>query len=142
LRYAVENSLGLYETNFDKLKTLLSAIKWMDGVFALGGHGVGNVYVQVIDRCPYTTTISLCQSLGMQRSLDLWVKVRIYHDAQVAEVIAYQGHQHFRPLYPYPNRYMYQPHEKRRINQFLGEWLSHCIACHYRPINLPTGNAN
>jgi uncharacterized protein YqiB (DUF1249 family) len=54
------------------------------------------------------------------------MKVRIYHDARVAEVLACQGIHSFQPFYPYPNPKMLQPYEKRRVNYFLGEWLSHC----------------
>ena len=53
--------------------------------------------------------------------------VRMYHDAKVAEVLAWEGHRRLRPRYEYPNRSMYQSDEKLQINQFLGECLSLCL---------------
>ncbi len=49
--------------------------------------------------------------------------VRLYHDAQVAEVISSQGVRQVKPRYDYPNDRMHQPDEKLQINQFLKEWL-------------------
>ena len=34
-----------------------------------------------------------------------------------------------RSIYSYPNAAMHQPDEKSQLNLFLGEWLSHCLAC-------------
>ena len=57
------------------------------------------------------------------------LEVRAYHDARMAEVIGAENARRFRGIYPYPNTAMHQPDEKTQLNLFLGEWLSHCIAC-------------
>ncbi|MGH1486230.1 MAG: DUF1249 domain-containing protein [Cellvibrionaceae bacterium] len=54
--------------------------------------------------------------------------VRLYHDAAVAEVIAWQGHRRFQVRHEYPNRNMYQRDEKAQLNTFLGELLEFCLA--------------
>ena len=53
--------------------------------------------------------------------------VRIYHDANTAEVVAYQNHRHFKASYPVPNSHMYQVDEKDQLNRFLTEWLNLCL---------------
>jgi uncharacterized protein YqiB (DUF1249 family) len=53
--------------------------------------------------------------------------VRLYHDAAVAEVIAWQGHRRFQARHEYPNRKMYQRDEKAQLNKFLGELLEFCL---------------
>ena len=58
---------------------------------------------------------------------DYSVDVRLYHDAEIAEVIRYQQHRKFNPRYAYPNAKMHQVDEKSKINQFLGELLAHCL---------------
>ena len=128
MNYSVENSLSLYERNFNKLVELLPDVSCRTGSFALAVTGQAPIHVQVLEQSTYTTTIALRQGLREANPwiLDLRMKVRIYHDAQVAEVLAYQGIHSFQPLYPYPNPKMLQPYEKRRVNQFLGEWLSYC----------------
>jgi uncharacterized protein YqiB (DUF1249 family) len=47
----------------------------------------------------------------------------------MAEVIGAEHARRFRSIYPYPNAAMHQPDEKAQLNVFLGEWLSHCLAC-------------
>jgi len=51
------------------------------------------------------------------------MKVRIYHDAQLAEVISYQGHSRILSKYPYPNQKMFHRDEKRQANYLLNDWL-------------------
>ena len=53
--------------------------------------------------------------------------LRIYHDAQMAEVISFDNHQQLQIKYDYPNSNMYQSNEKSQLNTFVGEWLSHCL---------------
>ena len=57
------------------------------------------------------------------------LEVRVYHDARMAEVVGAEHARRFRSVYPYPNVDMHQPDEKSQLNLFLGEWLSHCLAC-------------
>ena len=129
LNYLVENSLSLYERNFNRLMDLLPDLSCRKGRIVLALAGQSPVRVEVLEQNPYTTTIHLYQGLRGARPWisDLTMKVRIYHDARVAEVIACQGIHSFRPFYPYPNPKMLQPYEKRRVNHFLGEWLSYCL---------------
>ncbi|MEO0442849.1 MAG: DUF1249 domain-containing protein [Pseudomonadota bacterium] len=55
------------------------------------------------------------------------IDVRLYHDATLAEVIAWQGQRRFQPRHEYPNPQMYQRDEKAQLNTFLGELLSFCL---------------
>lgn len=54
--------------------------------------------------------------------------IRMYHDAQMAEVISSQDIKQVKPRYDYPNKQMHQQDEKQQINQFLHEWLRLCLA--------------
>jgi uncharacterized protein len=89
------------------------------------------VAIRVQDRSRYTTTVAVSQERGTLPSAD-WLRlprliVRLYHDARMAEVLAWEGHRRLRPRYDYPNRSMYQADEKAQLNRFLGEWLSVCL---------------
>src|SRR6478735_306408 len=82
--------------------------------------------LRVIERSRYTATLQFSQTLV--DSHPSWLPmprlvVRMYHDAKLAEVLAWEGHKRLRPRYEYPNRTMYHADEKLQINQFLGEWL-------------------
>lgn len=88
--------------------------------------------LRILERSPYTTTLHLSQAsvsgtstwLNMPR-----LTVRMYHDAKLAEVLAWEGHKRLRPRYEYPNQAMYQADEKLQVNQFLGEWLKMSLEC-------------
>lgn len=86
--------------------------------------------LRVIERSRYTTTLQFSQTLVASHSSWLPMPrlvVRMYHDAKLAEVLAWEGHKRLRPRYEYPNRAMYHADEKLQINQFLGEWLILCL---------------
>ncbi len=98
----------------------------------------------VLERTTYTTLLSIAQQKrDMAEALDTrsertdksvtvrWFKpprltVRLYHDAQIAEVITYGSNRGVRPKNAYPNQQMFQPDEKRQWNHFLEEWLVLC----------------
>lgn len=87
--------------------------------------------LKVTERSPYTTTLDLSRTAVLHASP--WLSMprltlRMYHDAKLAEVLAWQGHQRLRPRYDYPNQSMYQSDEKYQLNCFLGEWLNVCLA--------------
>ncbi|MEM1111953.1 MAG: DUF1249 domain-containing protein [Pseudomonadota bacterium] len=90
--------------------------------------GEARVVIEVLERSRYTTFFRLHQSQGGVRWLDtLRIDVRVYHDAAMLEVGAFQSHRRIAPRYDYPNPDMYQQDEKLRQNQFLAEWLEHCL---------------
>ncbi len=81
------------------------------------------VGITVIDQAPYTTTVELEQASFMPLVKKPKVRVRLYHDASMAEIVSWDRHRNWHPQYLYPNKNMYQPDEKLGLNQFLGEWL-------------------
>nr|WP_324259414.1 DUF1249 domain-containing protein [Cellvibrio fontiphilus] len=86
--------------------------------------------LKITERSPYTTTLELSRTVVGQGSE--WLSMpkltlRMYHDAKLAEVLAWEGHKRLRPRYDYPNQSMYQSDEKYQLNRFLGEWLSLCL---------------
>jgi uncharacterized protein YqiB (DUF1249 family) len=85
--------------------------------------------ILVKERCPYTTTVSMTLEGEAWQEKKSQMVVRIYHDAQMAEVIGYQQGRHFQSRYEYPNKTMYHPDEKEQLNRLLGEWLSTCLTC-------------
>jgi uncharacterized protein YqiB (DUF1249 family) len=92
----------------------------------------------VRENTPYTTLIELSQVASAGSNTNPWfrlpvMKLRLYHDARVAEVVSCDGVRHVKSRYGYPNRKMYQQDEKAQWNRFLGEWLSHCLARGYYP---------
>jgi len=87
-----------------------------------------DVYLSILEHSKYTTTLSLTHHLNIDGKIvpDLEMKIRVYHDARVAEVIGYQHESRFASYYPYPNPRMRHHFEKRQINLFFSEWLKYC----------------
>lgn len=86
--------------------------------------------LRIIERSPYTTTLELSRTPIGESSAWLALPkltLRMYHDAKLAEVLAWEGHKRLRPRYEYPNQSMYQSDEKYQLNRFLGEWLALCL---------------
>jgi len=85
--------------------------------------------IRITERARYTTMLEVSQHDGLPRwSGDLMLRVRLYHDANMAEVTAWDNHDGLRARYEYPNKKMYQRDEKSQINTFLADWLSHSLS--------------
>ena len=67
------------------------------------------------------------QATSFKHSYHPRMSIRLYHDAQMAEVISNQDIHQIKPRYDYPNKRMHQQDEKQQINQFLNEWLQLCL---------------
>jgi uncharacterized protein YqiB (DUF1249 family) len=53
--------------------------------------------------------------------------IRVYHDAQMAEVIKNKNIAYIKASYDYPNQKMHQKDEKTQNNLFLNDWLKFCL---------------
>ncbi len=121
--------MKVYEDNFLRLMLLMPELK----TFGKQCRGVllqDGLHVDVLERHKYTTVIRLAQNLPldfMSAAIPTMI-VRVYHDAEVAEVLSYQRHYRFKGKYSYPNPDMCHVREKQRVNEFLGEWLDFCLA--------------
>lgn len=87
------------------------------------------IRLEVAERFAYTSTIAVSQQ---QEGASPWLEapsliVRLYHDAGMAEVVCTRRRQ-ISGVYPYPNPDMHQPDEKAQLNDYLAEWLSHCLS--------------
>jgi len=127
------------ELNFYRLLNLMPKLE--DGVqqwlFDVGVHANFTVKLRVIESARYTTTVEVIQQQdGLQPPK---LVVRLYHDANMAEIISWDRHRHWKPQYTYPNPQMYMPDEKLELNRFLGDWLEFCHSQGYaHPENCET----
>lgn len=86
--------------------------------------------LEVEERFTYTSTLLVSQQHDHESP---WLEpptlvVRLYHDASMAEVICMRRRKQLAGVYSYPNKQMSHPDEKIQLNQYLGEWLSHCLS--------------
>jgi uncharacterized protein YqiB (DUF1249 family) len=89
----------------------------------------------------YTQDISIKQLNGALKGvMPLYLTVRLYHDAKVAEIVHHDYHQRIKPSYGYPNPKMHQKDEKYQLNAFLYDWLVACIEHGQATLNWDVNN--
>lgn len=123
--------MSVCEANYARLNRLMPDMEKLDSRsfrISVGDH-YSTIQIDVEERFTYTTTLQISQN---EQSGSDWLDspalvVRLYHDACMAEVICMKRRRQLSGAYPYPNRDMRQPDEKVQLNDYLGEWLSHCL---------------
>ena len=123
-----KNSQQLYEENFSKIRALLPDLNLFEHV-TMSCNSLGiQVCVDVLERTPYTLLISITSRYfeKVTHMPETKIQVRVYFDAQLAEVLTVQGHRRIQPHYKYPNTKMYLPDEKKQGNLLLAEMLNFC----------------
>jgi uncharacterized protein len=88
------------------------------------------VVLEVVETFKYTSTVSI--GLHLPGVTSAYYRppvmlVRLYHDANTAEVTSYQDERHIRVLYQEDELPRYYPDEKEQVNLFLADWLSLCL---------------
>lgn len=121
------------ETNYQKLFRLIPNLCALDKTAVGRTDNQPALHLDILERNPYTLTIELSHCFTQQLSelMAPAVKIRIYLDAQLAEVIR----DHDRPavdrVYQNPGRALEIQEYKWRLNYFLQKWLDHCLKNHY-----------
>ncbi len=138
MKYDVSQQAGYYEANFERLAwlvpTLVSVPDSMRGVWLCHGVDGMSLHLTILEHSKYTTTIALTHHLRVDNAMiaDPFMKIRIYHDARVAEVLSYQCQSQLPIFQPDATLNVPNLREKCRINRFLSEWLDYCIGHGYR----------
>ncbi|CAI87638.1 conserved protein of unknown function [Pseudoalteromonas translucida] len=97
--------------------------------------------VKIDDMAKYTMDVSIKQLSGMVKGITpLYLTVRLYNDAKVAEIIHHDYHQRIKPSYGYPNPKMHQKDEKYQLNAFLYDWLVACVEHGQATLNWDVNN--
>ncbi len=145
------------EVNYRRLLRLLRDTPLLDvghsRCYIVGNNPTSESVIQltVVEQTRYTTVVHIVQFCALQNTRacvkntivekqpdtsNLCLKsrqivyqgdVRLYHDADMAEVVKCQRYNKFEPRYEYPNIDMHQVDEKAQMNRFLGELLTHCL---------------
>ncbi|MEE8343610.1 MAG: DUF1249 domain-containing protein [Gammaproteobacteria bacterium] len=121
--------MDLYESNYIRLRKLIPDLAALSGpCLSVVPKGL-QLHLRILERCKYTTTINLTYFFSEHGicfpAPD--VKARIYHDAQLAEVISC-GRRKGRRAAEYDRmRHQYPLLRKWEINRFLQKWLGYLL---------------
>lgn len=121
--------MELYELNYIQLRQLAPDLNAIQDCTVSRAQGALNLHLTVSERCKYTTTLHLTYQFsdkdGDFPAPDL--VVRMYHDAQLAEVIS-RGCPRGRRDDGYDRfRHQYSIEAKWHVNRFLHKWLGYCL---------------
>jgi len=124
-------------SNYQKLLKLMPELLTLKEVAV--GVAINNtpLHITVIENTPYTMMIELnhCFNLSKDESLEPAVQVRIYLDAQLAEVMSDQAHSSIAVAFKDKSLSKDIMNYKWRLNYFLQKWLDHCLKKDYQFID-------
>ncbi|RWU11764.1 DUF1249 domain-containing protein [Pseudidiomarina gelatinasegens] len=111
--------------NYAALRPLVESVRQSGSLVIKVGHQL-RFALTVLEAAPYTTEVRIEQQALVQQLPGLketQLDVRLYHDAQLAEVIRSQGVARLQASYDVPNPKMHHADEKHQVNYFLQEWI-------------------
>jgi len=121
-----KDPMWVYERNYALLVGMFAKLieQNVDEAVTFNIPGRGETRVQVVERCRYTLTMVLAEAYSADVVPEMSMRVRLYHDASLVEVIAYQGFTDMLPKHMDLGRGNPQNHqEKQQANLLLHDWL-------------------
>ncbi|MCK5477580.1 MAG: DUF1249 domain-containing protein [Methylococcales bacterium] len=123
----------LCESNFQKLFCLIPDL------CSFQYHATGKttnkpaLHLKIIDRSKHTLTVELSHRFNknLEHQMAPAVKIRIYLDANLAEVLKDHARTDVSKIYRDPGQTVEIMNYKWRLNYFLQKWLDHCLQTDY-----------
>ncbi len=124
----------LCESNFQKLFRLIPDLETFRHKAVGYTQQKPALYLKVLERSTYTMTIELshCFNRQLEDFMEPAVKIRLYLDAQLAEVLRDHARHDVSKVYRCPSQSVEIRDYKWRLNYFLQKWLDHCLKTEYR----------
>jgi uncharacterized protein YqiB (DUF1249 family) len=118
----------------------LKLLKLIPHLFEYKEEAVGEtanhsaLHLEVIERSPYTMTVELTHRFNrnVEELPTPAVRIRLYLDAELAEVISDHARAAVPLVFKDPGRSRDIMNYKWRLNYFLQKWLDHCLNKNYR----------
>lgn len=121
------------ESNYQKLLKLIPDLMAVEkNAVGLAPHHT-TLHLEIIERTPYTMTVELshCFSRNQHELLEPAVRIRLYLDAQLAEVLSDHARAGVTQVFKDPGLSLEIMNYKWRLNYFLQKWLDHCLKKEY-----------
>jgi uncharacterized protein YqiB (DUF1249 family) len=121
--------MALYESNYLRLLQLLPELERLDGCFRSRVAGDCELYVDVLERCRYTVTLSLSYYFGSgaERIADPDMTVRAYLDGRLAEAMSMSGSHRHSELRRLVREHHSELDSRWRRNVVLNKWLDYLM---------------
>jgi len=122
------------ESNYQKLLKLIpDLMAFKETAIGLAPHHT-TLHLEIIERTPYTMTVELSHCFinkNRDEFLAPAVKIRVYLDAQLAEVLSDHARAGVAQVFKDPGLSREIMNYKWRLNYFLQKWLDHCLKNDY-----------
>jgi len=124
----------LCESNFQKLFCLIPDLCFFQNEAAAETADNPTLHLKIIDRSKHTLTVELSHQFNKQLEtfMEPAVRIRIYLDACLAEVIKDHARPMVSTVYKDPAQSVEIMDYKWRLNYFLQKWLDHCLQNDYK----------
>jgi len=122
------------ESNYQKLLLLIPDLR----SFRHNATGMTaqkpDLHLDVIESNKHTMTVELshCFNHKLKELMEPAVKIRIYFDAQLAEVLRDHARRDVSKVYKCPSQSIEIRDYKWKLNYFLQKWLDHCLKMQYQ----------
>ncbi|WP_198245086.1 DUF1249 domain-containing protein [methane-oxidizing endosymbiont of Gigantopelta aegis] len=123
----------LCESNYQKLLRLIPELKQIKTEAVGLCKNKPAIHLEMLEQSRYTVTIKLSHRFGDELETFMMpeVVIRIYFDAQLAEVLSDHARHPVSYVYKSATESVAIMHYKWRLNYFLDKWLTHCLKDHY-----------
>jgi uncharacterized protein YqiB (DUF1249 family) len=121
--------MSLYESNYLRLLNLIPELDRIDGCFRSRVAGECDLYVEILERCKYTITLSLTYKFATDDGVvsDPDMQIRAYLDGQLAEVLTLCGDLRHAELRRLVRAHRQDLDERWKRNVILNKWLEYLI---------------
>ncbi len=119
--------MALYESNYLRLLRLIPEIDRLDGCFRSRVAGDCDLYIEILERCRYTVTLSLTYHLETDDGLliDPDMTIRVYLDGQLTEAMAVGERQRHVALRRLVREHQRELDNRWQRNIILNKWLEY-----------------
>lgn len=120
--------ITLYEANYVRLARLAPELERIDGPVVSRVGGALDLYLSVVERHTYTTTLDLTYLFETPAGpvLEPNARVRVYHDVRAVELLSHCRRRRARRHLPRQRGRMPEVDRKWEMNRFLLKWLKFC----------------
>lgn len=119
--------MALYESNYLRLLRLIPEVARLDGCFRSRVAGDCDLYVEVLECCRYTVTLSLTYHFETDDGLlmDPDMVIRVYLDGQLAEAMSIGKKQRHEALRQLVRQHGLELDRRWQRNCILNKWLEY-----------------
>ncbi len=119
--------MAVYESNYLRLLRLIPELDRLDGCFRSRVAGDCDLYIEILERCRYTVTLSLTYHFETDEGLliDPDMTIRAYLDGQLAEAMIVGEKQRHVALRRFVHEHQRELDQRWQRNVVLNKWLEY-----------------